>query len=235
MGSSKCQSGVLASVLDVDQFSRVRRAVKESENRRVYIIVNSLHSGDSFHNKIFACDGTRLVETADVNSTCKGDPERLRAEDGCPRRQVLIAIKSGLRDVPYFCKATREALTANDSSMGSSGGTTDVMIRMQSSRSLPLAIPRSSPVRSVSGLALALKATPTLDPDVCTGSDGEDEQETDEEESLHGIGRDSLCREDHCSDKLTLGGTEAGLEDNSKASAIGGYCVVKTPSEGNAV
>lgn len=88
MGSSKCQSGVLASVLDVDQFSRVRRAVEESENRGIYIVVNSLHSGDSFHNKIFACDGTRLVKTADVNSTCKGDPERLRAEDGYSKRQT---------------------------------------------------------------------------------------------------------------------------------------------------
>ena len=38
--------------------------------------------------------------------------------------------------LPSFCKAIRDELTARDSSIGSSGGTTDVSIRVHSKKSL---------------------------------------------------------------------------------------------------
>ena len=62
----------------------------------------------------------------------------------------------GLRviDLPYLAKAAREVLTARDNSMGSSGGTTLVMMRTQSSSSLDFFSPRSSPIDQ-KGLARA--------------------------------------------------------------------------------
>jgi hypothetical protein len=113
-------------------------------------------------------------------------------------------------------------LTAKDSSMGNSGGTTEVMIKTQSSKSFPFAIPRSSPDGlSVLPYACAMY-TPTLDPDIGTSSDGEDEEETDEQEALKVVGRDTLGREDHGPDKLSLSGTETGTKDDSETSTVRG-------------
>jgi len=49
--------------------------------------------------------------------------------------------------VPYLERATREALTARESSIGNSGGTTLVIIRMQSRRSLDFLRPLSIPAK----------------------------------------------------------------------------------------
>jgi len=121
---------------------------------------------------------------------------------------------------PYFCKATSDALTAKESSMGNSGGTTEVMMRTQSSSSLPLAIPRSSPARTLANGCMSHKWL-TFDPDIRARSDGKDKQEANEEECLEGIGRYAFSREDHRADELALSGPETGSEDNSKTATIG--------------
>src|SRR4051812_14840817 len=70
------------------------------------------------------------------------------------------------RDEPYFDRATSEALTASESSIGSSGGTTLVMIRMQSSKSLDFLRSRSIPERESSkhsyGVNLSGEALPLV-------------------------------------------------------------------------
>jgi hypothetical protein len=48
-------------------------------------------------------------------------------------------------NLPYFDRATKDALTAKESSIGNSGGTTLVMIRTQSSKSLDFFRSRSMP------------------------------------------------------------------------------------------
>lgn len=48
--------------------------------------------------------------------------------------------------VPNFDKATKDAFTANESSIGNSGGTTLVMISTQSSKSLDFFRSRSMPM-----------------------------------------------------------------------------------------
>jgi hypothetical protein len=45
----------------------------------------------------------------------------------------------------YFCRATSDALTVRDKSMGNYGGTTEVMIMIQSRRSFDFLRPRSIP------------------------------------------------------------------------------------------
>ena len=61
------------------------------------------------------------------------------------RRECVL---HGLRviNLPYLAKAAREVLTARDNSMGSSGGTTLVIMRTQSSSNLDFFSPRSSPI-----------------------------------------------------------------------------------------
>jgi len=65
-------------------------------------------------------------------------------------------------------------LTAKESSIGSSGGTTEVMMRIQSSKSLPLAIPLSNPDYQPSPGGRSERQL-TLDPDVGTCGNGENE------------------------------------------------------------
>jgi hypothetical protein len=48
--------------------------------------------------------------------------------------------------IPYLLKAAREVLTAKLSSIGNSGGTTEVMMRTQSRSNLLFFKPRSTPV-----------------------------------------------------------------------------------------
>jgi len=41
-----------------------------------------LDPSDSIENELLSCQGSGLVKAADVNLASKGDPERLRAENG---------------------------------------------------------------------------------------------------------------------------------------------------------
>ena len=45
----------------------------------------------------------------------------------------------------------------------------------------------------------------TLDPDIGRSSNSEDQQKANEQETLEVVCRDSLLREEHSSDKLSLG------------------------------
>lgn len=114
---------------------------------------DSLNSGDSLDDKVLSSNGSSLVEAADVDSSSDRDPERLGAEDGCYKRggfacqlRAVPSDKGWTWHSPYLDRAAREALTAMESSMGSSGGTTEVMMRTQSSRSLDFFMPFSSPL-----------------------------------------------------------------------------------------
>lgn len=96
-------------------------------------------------------------------------------------------------DEQYFDRATREALTARESSIGSSGGTTDVMMMTQSSNSFERFRSCSTPTqRRISNNSQERKERSTFDPDVSRSGDGEDEQETNEEETLDVVGGDGL-------------------------------------------
>jgi len=142
----------------------------------------------------------------------------------------------GERNEPYFERATSEALTAIDNSIGSSGGTTEVTIRTQSRRSLDFFIPFSTPeeMKEKSGLVEARdrdasrgrretkwETRLTVDPDVGTGSNREAEKESDEDEGLEVSSGDGFGGEDHRPDELTLSCTETSSEDDGEASSIG--------------
>jgi hypothetical protein len=92
------------------------------------------------------------------------------------------------------------------------------MIKIQSSKSLPFAIPRSSPGRQLNPDTTDKL---TLGPNVATGGDSEDEQEADEQESLEGVRGHALSREDHRSNELSLSGAEASSKDHGETTAIG--------------
>jgi hypothetical protein len=62
----------------------------------------------------------------------------------------------------------------------------------------------------------------TLIPDIPSGSNGEDQEEQNKEQSLSVVGGNSLGRVDHGSDKVTLGSLETGLHDNSHGAVIRG-------------
>jgi len=86
--------------------------------------------------------------------------------------------------IPNLERATSDAFTASDNSMGSSGGTTLVMIRIQSRRSLDFFKPLSMPVESndMEHQQPRCRERRTFYPDIPTGCDSENEKETDEEE-----------------------------------------------------
>jgi hypothetical protein len=106
---------------------------------------SSLDTGNTFNNKVLSSNSSSLVKTTNIHSTRKRDSERFGTED----RYSSALSPQGRESLPYFCKATREALTAKDNSIGSSGGTTEVMMRIQSSKSLPFAIPLSNPIHQL--------------------------------------------------------------------------------------
>ncbi|KAI6750013.1 hypothetical protein HG531_007278 [Fusarium graminearum] len=62
----------------------------------------------------------------------------------------------------------------------------------------------------------------TLVPNIPSGSNGEDQEEKNEEQSLGVVGRNSLSRVDHGSDKVTLRSLETGLHDDGHSTVIGG-------------
>jgi hypothetical protein len=100
-----------------------------------------IDSGDSFDDQVFASNRSRLVETTDVDTTGERNSERFSAEDGyklftsLSNVSALIGGEERGRDSQYLLSATREALTAIESSIGSSGGTTEVMMMTQSNKS----------------------------------------------------------------------------------------------------
>ncbi|KAH3685621.1 hypothetical protein WICPIJ_003421 [Wickerhamomyces pijperi] len=60
----------------------------------------------------------------------------------------------------------------------------------------------------------------TFDPDVPGGSNGEDQEETNEEERFGVTDRDTFSRENHNTDKRTLGGFKPSLTDNSQGTMV---------------
>jgi len=67
--------------------------------------------------------------------------------------------------------------------------------------------------------ALAILAN-TLIPNIPSGSNGEDQKEQNEEESLGVVGRDSLSGVDHSSNQVTLGSLETSLHDDGHSAVI---------------
>jgi len=102
-----------------------------------------LDPSDSIENELLSCQGSGLVKAADVNLASKGDPERLRAENGYRVKKKGRQNTLGSRhqenragaSTPYLNRAISDWFTASDNSIGSSGGMTEVMIRMQSKSS----------------------------------------------------------------------------------------------------
>jgi len=60
----------------------------------------------------------------------------------------------------------------------------------------------------------------TFRPNIPAGRDGEDEQETDEEERLHIVCRDTFSREDHGSNKLTLSCSKSCADNDTQATIV---------------
>ena len=60
----------------------------------------------------------------------------------------------------------------------------------------------------------------TLDPDVGTCGNGENEEETNKQETLDVVCRNPILGEEHGPNELSLGGTETGPKYNSKTSFI---------------
>lgn len=60
----------------------------------------------------------------------------------------------------------------------------------------------------------------TFDPDIPARSDSEDQEEPNEQERLQIVRRNALSRENHCSDKLTLRGSESSTKDNAETTTI---------------
>jgi hypothetical protein len=78
-----------------------------------------------------------------------------------------------------------------------------------------------SPLQSYSSASSERhEAQLTLNPDVGTGGNGKDEEETDKQETLDIVCRDSILGKEHRPDELSLGGTETCPEDDSEASFI---------------
>jgi hypothetical protein len=88
----------------------------------------ALNANNPFQHQILCSDSSRFIERANINTACERNPERLRAEYCYPI--------STSRTLPNFDKATKLALTAKLNSIGSSGGTTLVIISTQSNSNL---------------------------------------------------------------------------------------------------
>lgn len=180
-----------------------------------------LDTGNTFNNQVLRGNGSSLVEATYVNVSCEGDTERFCAVDGyeCSSATVLHLTTA---PIPNLDKATRDALTARESSIGNSGGTTLVTMRMQSSSSFDFFNPRSRPDSSKISKRRRFDALEqlTLHPNIPARCDGENEKEADEKERLKVVGRDTILREDHGANKLTLGSTEASAQDSSETASI---------------
>lgn len=148
---------------------------------------------------------------------------------------LLEAHRDVTRHSQYLLRATRLALTAIESSMGSSGGTTEVMMMTQSSKSLERLRSCSRPATTQACICNVRKkgniprgsATEggreelTLDPNVSTRGKRKDEEEPNEQERFEVVGRDRLGREDHSPDQLSLTGPESGAENDGEATTVG--------------
>jgi hypothetical protein len=130
VSGSESDDGILSTIRDGYEFPRVRL----------------VHPGNTLDDEVFTGDGTRLVETTDIDLSSKRDPEGFGTEDGCvesssvnhPRTKPNLHPKT--QDSPNLLSATREALTAMVNSIGNSGGTTEVRTSTTSSNNFPLSI-----------------------------------------------------------------------------------------------
>ncbi len=95
---------------------------------------NVLDAGNSLNDKVLCGDRAGLVETADFDASRKWNAERFRTEY-CYEEVETRMLNAAHGVLPNFDRATKEPFTANDNSMGSSGGTTLVTINTQSSNS----------------------------------------------------------------------------------------------------
>jgi len=62
----------------------------------------------------------------------------------------------------------------------------------------------------------------TFNPHIPTGGNSEDKQESDEQERFHIVSGNAFCGENHRADKLALGGSKPGPDDNTEATFIRG-------------
>lgn len=107
-------------------------------------------SCDATNHQAVACQGASLVKTANLHFPSEGDSERFCAKHICTGRIWENKCEKGEESemrwrLCWLCghsqslaRAMREVLTASESSMGNSGGTTDVRIRVHSRNSLYL-------------------------------------------------------------------------------------------------
>jgi hypothetical protein len=111
--------------------------------------INALYSGNSFDNQVLSRDCSRFVEAANVNSPRQRDTEWLGAEDSYKRREGKETDNTQTNSsiLPNLDSAMSDELTARESSIGSSGGTTEVMIMTQSKRSFVLLRLFSTPAK----------------------------------------------------------------------------------------
>ncbi len=91
---------------------------------------------DALDDEIVGRQRAGLVETADVHFPGEGNAKGFRAEDACNTRESLPYTMQVHR--PSFCNARRELFTASESSIGNSGGITDVRINVHSRNNLYL-------------------------------------------------------------------------------------------------
>jgi hypothetical protein len=76
----QCECGLLFGLGHLDELSGIARAGCQRD-REITSSLYSLDTSDTFHNQIFTGNRTRLVETADIDSTSEWDSERLGTED----------------------------------------------------------------------------------------------------------------------------------------------------------
>lgn len=88
MGGSEAESSITICLFDINKFPGlsgtgeiIMRKVGGSDSAHA----DSLNPRNSFQNQILGCDGSRLVEAADIHTSSKRNSERFRAEDGFKR------------------------------------------------------------------------------------------------------------------------------------------------------
>jgi hypothetical protein len=133
MGPCKTQSGLLGSFLNVHQLSLISRAkncIKMTEQayfrQRPAYSTPATPSRTRFSAVMVPVLSKQQTSTLPAEGIRKGSVQKM-AENKLDETRRIAHV-----NLPNFDKATREAFTARESSIGNSGGTTLVMIKTQS-------------------------------------------------------------------------------------------------------
>lgn len=81
VGDGQRQDGLLSHFLHVNQTLAVGTATQSVEMDYTFRTRALPHAGNAFQNEICSRDRACLIETTDINSPCKRNPERFSAED----------------------------------------------------------------------------------------------------------------------------------------------------------